>query len=244
MGEKTTQLCVRMSHSTRSAIEGFARQEGITLTEAVESLVQRGLSRGCTQGEVQQVVDAMSQALCDAVREEVRVLSERTEEGVAAAIERADKCSEKLTEALGEVRLAEKQMGNGAQAALANLAFSIWFGKSVVGSIGGRLPEGAIEAADYLGNEVRAKDAYSWFWNVGGALRRDPRPSKFYRAFAQTGNLMAEYDVEKLTGVKSDVWERQVGCNDSEAIASLAQERRPEGQRKRRDKGGWHGKRQ
>lgn len=223
MAERTDPISVRLKEETRDAVEEFAQEKGLTRTDAIELLIMRGLANGSTPEEIQRLFDDMRQALLGSIKDEM---------GAFAEAGRAHE--ESMARAIKEVTLAEKQIGNGTQAALANLAFSVWNAKAVVGNLFEEIPAQTYKSAEYLVSEVKVNDIYNWFWNIGGALRRDPRPPKFYPAFAQTEKLMSGYDCESLVGVDAETWARITGVNDTEATASLARKDAPSKNDKKR----------
>lgn len=192
------------------------------MAEATETLILRGLAQGCTVGEVQQVFDGMSVMLCESLKDEVRAISTSLTAKLAESAEILDKAHEATQEASHEIKLAEKNIGNGAQASLASLAFASWFACDILETMGVVLGESDDSPLVYTAQNVSTREIYDLFWNVGGALRRDPKAKNFYHAFRQMPNIVKGHAIQNLTGMDSETWDNLTTVKDSDAIAALS----------------------
>lgn len=190
----------KMDVATAERIDGYAERRGVSRSAATEELVLLGLDADRAAMDSAAIAEAVSACL----REEVaRLESGVFGEAAARSEKRIERELASIERTAKDVNQIRADASKAAQASLAHLAYSMFMARHDGDHWAGFAPRSTPGAVA----DLRPRDLYSGFWNVGGMLKRNPSPAWFQHAFKDLEANVPGCDIERLVGTTREAWE-------------------------------------
>lgn len=208
-GSRSVTVRSRFSADTKARVDDYARAERMTLSAAIEELVEKGLENGTTPSEMGAILDEKLESFLTGASELLDASARRFEAGF-----------ERISHGCG---LEAKNAGKAAQASLGALSLACW----LLPLVADYLPNQVIlnrlvvdrllgipQEADRLrvpleltafAKELDAEGAFKMFYSdVGGKMRRDggTRMMHAFAAAVMAGGL----EGSGIMGVDEEGW--------------------------------------